>query len=82
VAPAGRHHRHRCPALWGPLIGPVVSLLSFVCSIGNVPLAGVLWNGGISFGGFYGVVARRAGVVLVRSGSNPMPSITVCTWAR
>ena len=37
--------------IWGPLIGPVVSLLSFVCSIGNVPLAGVLWNGGISFGG-------------------------------
>jgi len=36
---------------WGPLIGPVISLLSFVCSIGNVPLAGVLWNGGISFGG-------------------------------
>jgi uncharacterized membrane protein YraQ (UPF0718 family) len=35
----------------GPLIGPVVSMLSFVCSIGNVPLAGVLWNGGISFGG-------------------------------
>jgi uncharacterized membrane protein YraQ (UPF0718 family) len=37
--------------LWGPLIGPAISLLSFVCSIGNVPLAGVLWNGGISFGG-------------------------------
>lgn len=37
--------------VWGPIIGPVVSLLSFVCSIGNVPLAGVLWNGGISFGG-------------------------------
>src|SRR3974390_2124041 len=37
--------------VWGPLIGPVVSILSFVCSIGNVPLAGVLWNGGISFGG-------------------------------
>ncbi len=37
--------------LWGPLIGPVVSMLSFVCSIGNVPLAAVLWNGGISFGG-------------------------------
>jgi hypothetical protein len=37
--------------VWGPLIGPIVSLLSFVCSIGNVPLAGVLWNGGISFGG-------------------------------
>jgi uncharacterized membrane protein YraQ (UPF0718 family) len=38
-------------ALWGPIIGPVVSIISFVCSIGNVPLAAVLWNGGISFGG-------------------------------
>jgi uncharacterized membrane protein YraQ (UPF0718 family) len=37
--------------LTGPLTGPVVSLLSFVCSIGNVPLAAVLWNAGISFGG-------------------------------
>jgi uncharacterized membrane protein YraQ (UPF0718 family) len=37
--------------LWGPLVGPVVAVLSFVCSIGNVPLAAVLWNGGISFGG-------------------------------
>jgi uncharacterized membrane protein YraQ (UPF0718 family) len=37
--------------LWGPLIGPIVSMASFVCSIGNVPLAGVLWNAGISFGG-------------------------------
>ncbi|WEP00465.1 permease [Streptomyces sp. FXJ1.172] len=36
---------------WGPLIGPVVALISFVCSIGNVPLAVVLWKGGISFGG-------------------------------
>jgi uncharacterized membrane protein YraQ (UPF0718 family) len=37
--------------IWGPVIGPVIAVLSFVCSIGNVPLAGVLWNGGISFGG-------------------------------
>jgi uncharacterized protein len=36
---------------WGPLVGPVISMLSFVCSVGNVPLAAVLWNGGISFGG-------------------------------
>jgi uncharacterized membrane protein YraQ (UPF0718 family) len=36
---------------WGPLIGPLVALVSFVCSIGNVPLAVVLWKGGISFGG-------------------------------
>ncbi len=37
--------------LWGPLVGPIVAMVSFVCSIGNVPLAAVLWNGGISFGG-------------------------------
>jgi uncharacterized protein len=38
-------------AVWGPIIGPVIAILSFVCSIGNVPLAAVLYNGGISFGG-------------------------------
>ncbi|MBX7434031.1 permease [Mycobacterium sp. Y57] len=38
-------------AIWGPIIGPVVAVLSFVCSVGNVPLAVVLWTGGISFGG-------------------------------
>ena len=37
--------------LWGPIIGPLVAVFSFVCSIGNVPLAVVLWKGGISFGG-------------------------------
>lgn len=37
--------------LWGPVIGPLVAMASFVCSIGNVPLAVVLWKGGISFGG-------------------------------
>ncbi len=37
--------------LWGPIVGPLVAVISFVCSIGNVPLAAVLWNGGISFGG-------------------------------
>ncbi len=37
--------------VWGPIVGPFVAIVSFVCSIGNVPLAAVLWNGGISFGG-------------------------------
>jgi uncharacterized protein len=37
--------------VWGPLVGPVIAILSFVCSIGNVPLAAVLYSGGISFGG-------------------------------
>jgi uncharacterized membrane protein YraQ (UPF0718 family)/YHS domain-containing protein len=43
---------------WAPLriaenvlVGPVVAALAFVCSIGNIPLAAVLWSGGISFGG-------------------------------
>jgi uncharacterized protein len=35
----------------GPLVGPLVAIISFVCSVGNVPLAAVLWRGGISFGG-------------------------------
>ncbi len=35
----------------GPLVGPIVAIVSFVCSVGNIPLAAVLWNGGISFGG-------------------------------
>lgn len=35
----------------GPLLGPLIAMISFVCSVGNVPLAAVLWNGGISFGG-------------------------------
>jgi uncharacterized membrane protein YraQ (UPF0718 family) len=36
---------------WGPFVGPLVAVASFVCSVGNVPLAAVLWNSGISFGG-------------------------------
>ncbi len=35
----------------GLIVGPIVAAATFVCSIGNVPLAAVLWNGGISFGG-------------------------------
>jgi uncharacterized membrane protein YraQ (UPF0718 family) len=38
-------------SLWGPIAGPLVAIISFVCSVGNIPLAAVLWNGGISFGG-------------------------------
>jgi uncharacterized protein len=44
-------HHPLLAKLWGPLVGPLAAMLSFVCSIGNVPLAAVLWNGGISFGG-------------------------------
>lgn len=39
------------PVLWGALVGPLIAVLSFVCSIGNVPLAAVLWGGGMSFSG-------------------------------
>src|SRR6266699_151216 len=37
--------------VWGPIVGPIVAVISFVCSVGNIPLAAVLWNGGISFAG-------------------------------
>ncbi len=37
--------------VWGPIVGPFVAIISFICSVGNIPLAAVLWNGGISFGG-------------------------------
>jgi uncharacterized protein len=46
--------RHSAPALRtieNVILGPVVAVLSFVCSVGNIPLAAVLWSGGISFGG-------------------------------
>ncbi|MGD8319482.1 MAG: permease [Gemmatimonadota bacterium] len=43
------------PGFWVSLenavVGPFIAILSFVCSVGNIPLAAVLWNGGISFGG-------------------------------
>jgi uncharacterized membrane protein YraQ (UPF0718 family) len=44
-------HHGTVAKFWGPVVGPAVAMVSFVCSIGNVPLAAVLWNGGISFGG-------------------------------
>lgn len=40
--------------LAGPLIGPLLAVVTFVCSVGNVPLAAVLWRGGASFGGVLG----------------------------
>ncbi len=39
------------PTIESVLIGPIIAIISFVCSVGNVPLAAVLWSGGISFGG-------------------------------
>jgi len=45
------HSSSTVQALWGAFIGPVIAVLSFVCSVGNVPLAAVLWSGGISFAG-------------------------------
>jgi uncharacterized membrane protein YraQ (UPF0718 family) len=38
-------------ALENVIVGPLIAILSFVCSVGNVPLAAVLWSGGISFAG-------------------------------
>jgi uncharacterized membrane protein YraQ (UPF0718 family)/YHS domain-containing protein len=45
------HSSHAVQTVWGALIGPVIAVVSFVCSVGNIPLAAVLWSGGISFAG-------------------------------
>ena len=50
------------PLIWGACIGPLVAMLAFVCSVGNVPLAAVLWRGGLAFGG---VVAFLFGDLLI-----------------
>jgi hypothetical protein len=42
---------HTLRSVENVVVGPIVAVLSFVCSVGNVPLAAVLWSGGISFGG-------------------------------
>jgi uncharacterized protein len=39
------------PTIENAIVGPIIAVLSFVCSVGNVPMAAVLWSGGISFGG-------------------------------
>ena len=44
------------------LVGPIIAIISFVCSVGNIPLASHLWANGISFGG---VVAFIYGDLLV-----------------
>jgi uncharacterized protein len=46
-----RHAPAPLPTIENVIIGPIIAVLSFVCSVGNVPLAAVLWSGGISFGG-------------------------------
>ncbi len=43
-------------AIENAIVGPVIAVLSFVCSVGNVPLAAVLWSGGISFAGVMGFI--------------------------
>ncbi len=46
-----RHSNHVLRTIENVLLGPIVAVLSFVCSVGNIPLAAVLWSGGISFAG-------------------------------
>jgi uncharacterized membrane protein YraQ (UPF0718 family)/YHS domain-containing protein len=46
-----RHAPSPLPTIENVIIGPIIAVLSFVCSVGNVPLAAVLWSGGISFAG-------------------------------
>jgi uncharacterized membrane protein YraQ (UPF0718 family) len=46
------HHAPQpIPTIENVIVGPLIAIISFVCSVGNVPLAAVLWSGGISFAG-------------------------------
>src|SRR5215472_17341650 len=49
--------------IWGPIVGPLVAVITFVCSVGNIPLAAVLWNGGISFGGVIAFIFAALGLI-------------------
>jgi uncharacterized membrane protein YraQ (UPF0718 family)/YHS domain-containing protein len=49
-----QHAPQPIPTIENVIVGPVIAVLSFVCSVGNVPLAAVLWSGGISFAGVLG----------------------------
>jgi hypothetical protein len=60
--------------LWGPLVGPLVAVISFVCSVGNIPLATVLWNNGISFG-----VAIRVSLVERVAATGGVDIAALCT---
>ena len=46
-----RTRRQACKTIQNVIVGPIIAVLSFVCSVGNAPLAAVLWSGGISFAG-------------------------------
>ncbi len=46
-----RHSDHALRTAENVVLGPIVAMLSFVCSVGNIPLAAVLWSGGIGFAG-------------------------------
>ncbi len=46
-----RHAPAGARLLENVIVGPIIAMLSFVCSVGNAPLAAVLWSGGIGFGG-------------------------------
>jgi hypothetical protein len=51
--PAGHPH---AASILGAFLGPLIAVASFTCSVGNVPFAAVLWQGGISFGGVIGFI--------------------------
>jgi uncharacterized membrane protein YraQ (UPF0718 family) len=65
---------HTLAELWGPLVGPLIAIVSFVCSIGNVPLAAVLWNGGISFGGVLAFIFAGIGIVPAARSAHVVPA--------
>ena len=51
------------------VVGPLIAVLSFVCSVGNVPLAAVLWSGGISFAGVIAFIFAALFALTMRRGA-------------
>jgi uncharacterized membrane protein YraQ (UPF0718 family)/YHS domain-containing protein len=51
-----KHTGGALSAIENVIVGPIIAVLSFVCSVGNVPLAAVLWSGGISFAGVLALI--------------------------
>jgi uncharacterized protein len=70
-------------AIENVIVGPVLAFISFVCSVGNVPLAAALWKGGISFGGviafvFADLLALPLVLIYRKYYGTPLPS--GCRW--
>ena len=71
------------------LVGPIIAMISFVCSVGNIPLASLLWSHGIGFGGVISFIYADLIVIpIISSMQNTtacvprpgLPEFSICQW--